>query len=187
MKKKHETGLYAREFAALYGLTRETLLYYDKIGLFHPALRGENGYRLYALDQIPQFDFLLLLRDAGVPLSDIRQVLQTATPQQTLSLLRAREEKVRTQIKALRRLEKRIAFTAGRMETGLHTVCERPPGGRMGYGVLFIVSRRARRMGRPVPAHCVCTPNSKTVRGTQPGMFRTQQSDHPGTPVAGAL
>lgn len=125
MKKKHETGLYAREFAALYGLTRETLLYYDKIGLFHPALRGENGYRLYALDQIPQFDFLLLLRDAGVPLSDIRKVLQTATPQQTLALLRTREEKVRDQIKALRRLEKRIAFTAGRMETGLKTVCER--------------------------------------------------------------
>lgn len=126
VKKNHETGLYAREFAALYGLTRETLLYYDKIGLFHPALRGENGYRLYALDQIPQFDFLLLLRDAGVPLSDIRQVLQTATPQQTLALLRTREEKVRDQIKALRRLEKRIAFTAGRMETGLHTVCEHP-------------------------------------------------------------
>ena len=126
MKKDRETGLYAREFAALYGLSRETLLYYDKIGLFHPALRGENGYRLYALDQIPPFDFLLLLRDAGVPLSDIRKVLQTATPQQTLALLRKQEEKVRGQIKTLRRLEKRIAFTAGRMETGLKTVCERP-------------------------------------------------------------
>ncbi len=126
VKKDRETGLYAREFAALYGLSRGDAAHYDKIGLFHPALRGENGYRLYALDQIPQLDFLLLLRDAGVPLSDIRKVLQTATPQQTLALLRKQEEKVRGQIKTLRRLEKRIAFTAGHMETGLKTVCERP-------------------------------------------------------------
>ncbi|WP_206665179.1 MerR family DNA-binding transcriptional regulator [Aeromonas sobria] len=35
--------LLAREL----GLSRTTLLYYERLGLLLPALRGENGYRRY--------------------------------------------------------------------------------------------------------------------------------------------
>lgn len=44
--------LYPAEFAQLYGISKDTLLYYDKIALFRPQVRSENGYRLNSLDQI---------------------------------------------------------------------------------------------------------------------------------------
>lgn len=43
------------EMAAMFGLTRQTLIYYDRIGLFAPAHVNEEGYRLYEPTQIPFF------------------------------------------------------------------------------------------------------------------------------------
>jgi len=37
-----------RELAGLFGLSRSTLLYYDRIGLLSPSARSESGYRLYS-------------------------------------------------------------------------------------------------------------------------------------------
>ena len=44
------------EFAKLTGVTKHTLFYYDKIGLFSPEIKKENGYRLYSFEQLEVFD-----------------------------------------------------------------------------------------------------------------------------------
>ena len=85
-KPKRE-GLYSSEFAALFGVSRDTLLYYDRIGLFRPQLRAENGYQLYSLDQVHQFDLLRMLRLANLSLEEIDQCLQHQHPERLLSLL----------------------------------------------------------------------------------------------------
>ena len=37
------------QFAALHGINKKTLMWYDEIGLFKPAfIHEENGYRLYS-------------------------------------------------------------------------------------------------------------------------------------------
>lgn len=35
------------QFARLHHLNKRTLHYYDEIGLFSPAFKGENDYRYY--------------------------------------------------------------------------------------------------------------------------------------------
>lgn len=42
-------------FAKLFGINKDTLLYYDKINLFKPAIVGENDYRYYDASQIEVF------------------------------------------------------------------------------------------------------------------------------------
>ena len=40
------------QFAALHGINKKTLMWYDEIGLFHPSLiHPENGYRYYSYYQ----------------------------------------------------------------------------------------------------------------------------------------
>ena len=40
------------QFAALHGINKKTLMWYDEIGLFKPAfIHEENGYRLYSYYQ----------------------------------------------------------------------------------------------------------------------------------------
>ena len=47
-----ETYLRTAAFAALAGVNKKTLHYYDEIGLFRPAYVNEKGYRFYSPFQL---------------------------------------------------------------------------------------------------------------------------------------
>ncbi len=70
-------GYYAiSEMARMFDLSRQTLIYYDRIGLFHPAVVNDEGYRFYAPTQIPFLRLICLLRDMGVGLKGIAEVMK---------------------------------------------------------------------------------------------------------------
>lgn len=118
MASAHE-GLLAREFADLCGVSKDTLLYYDKIGLFSPELVAENGYRVYSLDQVHTFDLLLILRDSHLPLKEIKQYLDNRNSRDMVELLHRQARSLRREIAALELLNRRLEQTACRMERGL--------------------------------------------------------------------
>ena len=61
------------QFAALHGLNKKTLMWYDEIGLFKPALiHPENGYRYYNYHQSALLETILMLRELDVPVSEIQ-------------------------------------------------------------------------------------------------------------------
>ena len=64
------------ELARLMGITKETLFHYDEIGLFQPEIVKENGYRYYAIYQMEVLNTILLLRDLGMPLKEIKFTLE---------------------------------------------------------------------------------------------------------------
>ena len=52
------------QFAAMHGINKKTLMWYDEIGLFKPAaVNPENGYRCYNYHQSPILETILLLRE----------------------------------------------------------------------------------------------------------------------------
>ena len=91
------------EFAALCGVTRHTLFHYDAIGIFSPAIRGENGYRYYAPVQIEVFQVIALLKELGMPLSQIKAYLDRRSPGELLALLEGEEAVLTEKLARLRR------------------------------------------------------------------------------------
>jgi MerR family transcriptional regulator, thiopeptide resistance regulator len=65
------------ELARKLGLSRSTLLYYDRIGLLTPSGRSEAGYRLYSLNDRDRLATICSFRQAGLTIKDIRRVLLT--------------------------------------------------------------------------------------------------------------
>ena len=63
------------ELAQTFGLSRSTLLYYDRIGLLTPSGRSEAGYRLYSPDDRDRLATICSFREVGLSLGDIRRVL----------------------------------------------------------------------------------------------------------------
>lgn len=57
------------------GLSRSTLLYYDRIGLLEAAGRSPAGYRLYSEQNLKQLERICALRTAGLSLKDIQKML----------------------------------------------------------------------------------------------------------------
>lgn len=63
--------------ASRYGLSRSTLLYYDRIGLLSPGHRSDAGYRLYTDADVARLEKILLFRDVGLPLEAIAGLLDS--------------------------------------------------------------------------------------------------------------
>ena len=100
------------EFAALCGVTKHTLFHYDEIGIFSPAIRGENGYRYYAPAQIEVFQVIAVLKELGMPLAEIRAYLDRRSPEHLLDLLEREGTALKEKIARLRRLRALIARKA---------------------------------------------------------------------------
>lgn len=63
-----------KQFAAKYKLTTDTVRFYEKEGLLIPK-RQENGYRIYDLECEKNIKFILVLRQIGFTLQEIKQLL----------------------------------------------------------------------------------------------------------------
>ncbi len=60
-----------------FGLSRSTLLYYHKIRLLSPSGRSVNGYRCYSENERARLKRIVSLREAGLPLEDIKLALSS--------------------------------------------------------------------------------------------------------------
>lgn len=63
------------EVARASGVTSRTLRHYDAIGLLAPAGVAANGYREYGEAELLRLQQILVLRELGLPLEEIRAVL----------------------------------------------------------------------------------------------------------------
>ncbi len=59
------------------GLSRSTLLYYDRLGLLRPSGRTWSGYRYYTAAEQKRLEQIGYFREAGLTLKEIRAVLST--------------------------------------------------------------------------------------------------------------
>ncbi|MDR2671899.1 MAG: MerR family DNA-binding transcriptional regulator [Coriobacteriales bacterium] len=89
------------EFSQFTGISRSKLIYYDNIGLFPPAVRGDNGYRYYTLQQIVIANFANDMTSFGVPLKKMIALMNERTPQTILELLLDEDQAIRGKIKKL--------------------------------------------------------------------------------------
>ena len=65
-----------QQIAKLAGTTSRTLRHYDDIGLLAPSSIGHNGYRYYDQSALVTLQRILLLRDLGLGLPQISQVIE---------------------------------------------------------------------------------------------------------------
>jgi Cu(I)-responsive transcriptional regulator len=63
------------EAASRSGLAAKTIRFYEEIGLIRQARRQENGYRIYAEDDLHMLRFIERARRLGFTVDDCRQLL----------------------------------------------------------------------------------------------------------------
>ena len=92
--------------AKRFGLSRATILYYEREGLLEPASRAANGYRWYGEDQIQRLGQIMGFRSYGVPVNDIRALLDQDNEQAHEEILRNRFTQLDAEIRELRRQQR---------------------------------------------------------------------------------
>ena len=89
------------------GTTSRTLRHYDDIGLLKPSRTGDNGYRFYDPSSLVRLQRILLLRDLGLGLPAIAEVLDHEPDAEKalgrhLDWLRQEQERLARQIVSVR-------------------------------------------------------------------------------------
>lgn len=68
-----------QHIARIAGTTSRTLRHYDDVGLLRPTRVGQNGYRYYDSSALVRLQRILLLRELGLGLTQIRELLDRDT------------------------------------------------------------------------------------------------------------
>lgn len=117
MNKKNKL-LTIGQFAALHGINKKTLMWYDEIGLFRPAaINPENGYRCYSYHQSSILETILLLRELDVPISEIQAFMNHRSAARLEALLEGKIEDLDRSMAHLRAVRKTLANHRDNMRT----------------------------------------------------------------------
>ena len=100
----------AGEVAKYQNISKQTLLFYDKIGLFKPAYIDENnGYRYYSARQLEYLDAILIMKKIGFSLDEIRNHMKNYNMEKSLSFLKEQLDVIDERINELTLLRSRVA------------------------------------------------------------------------------
>jgi DNA-binding transcriptional MerR regulator len=102
------------DFSRICQVPASALRYYDDLGLMCPAqIDRFTGYRYYNLDQLPRLNRILALKDLGLSLEQIAELLDdNVSPDQIRGMLRLKQAELRQQVQdeqaRLTRVEARL-------------------------------------------------------------------------------
>jgi len=86
---KYTTG----EIAKLCGVSVRTVQYYDSRNILVPSALSEGGRRLYSEDDLKRMRIICFLRDAGISINSIGELLSEEHPEKVISILLQEQEK----------------------------------------------------------------------------------------------
>ena len=113
------------EFAWLGHVSTHTLRHYDDVGLLKPIrVDDHTGYRYYAPNQLPRLNRILALKDLGLPLEQIEQMMdQNLSKADIKTMLQGKQTEVKAQIQDLKGRLDRIQIQLDHLEME-HTMPE---------------------------------------------------------------
>lgn len=103
------------EFISKSKITRDTLRYYNKLGLLIPKINPSNGYKEYSDEDIQMIGFIKGAQSIGFSLKDIKDLADQMKSDKCkhkslLPFLRTRLDEVEEKIKALQKIKKHLKF-----------------------------------------------------------------------------
>ncbi|MCI8592451.1 MAG: MerR family transcriptional regulator [Lachnospiraceae bacterium] len=87
---KYTTG----EIAKLCGVSVRTVQYYDTRGILTPSELSEGGRRLYSENDFKRMKIICFLRNAGIPINSIKELLSEDDPGSVVSALLEQQERL---------------------------------------------------------------------------------------------
>lgn len=97
------------ELSKLQSISKQTLIFYDKIGLFCPIYKDkETGYRFYSIKQIDYLDTILIMKKMGLSLKEIKEFMKSYNIDESIGILKKQIPILIDQINHLEMIKSRV-------------------------------------------------------------------------------
>ena len=105
------------ELSRYQNISKQTLIFYDKTGVFHPAyVDPSNGYRYYSASQLDELDTILILKKSGLSLQKIKELLSHYTTKSSLKVLKSQLGVIDREMEELRLVRSRLSQRCAQLE-----------------------------------------------------------------------
>ena len=105
------------KMAEINGVSIQALRLYDRLGLLRPAyVDPQTGYRYYTLMQNARLDMIAYMKELGMSLAEIRELLETEDVEMLESVLGRKNEQLFDQIRQIRERQRAVARAISSME-----------------------------------------------------------------------
>lgn len=120
MSNKNEILFTAGQFATLHGINKRTLIYYDDIGLFSPAIKKDNGYRYYTYMQSPALEMILAFRELDMSIEEIIEYMKNRSSDTLASLLETKSVEIDNAIGRLKDIKRLLKEKENLLQIEIH-------------------------------------------------------------------
>ena len=109
-----------------YGISQDTLRYYEKIGVIPPVNRNESGLRDYTEEDCGWVELAACMKSAGLPLDALTEYVRlsregdTTIPERR-QLLLEQKERLMIQLKAIQETLERLDYKISRYDKAMET------------------------------------------------------------------
>lgn len=93
------------EMAEYFGVSRDTLRLYDKMGIISPEKNEGNGYRVYSRADFICLDYVMRLKSLGMPLEDIKMMINDCTIETAEAMMQVQDKLIDEKIRELKSLQ----------------------------------------------------------------------------------
>ena len=119
------------EMADFFGVSRDTLRLYDKMGILSPVKDKGNGYRIYSRADFICLDYIMRLKSLGMPLEDIRMMINDCTIETAEAIMQVQDRMIDEKIRELKSLQIMVrdyqkSFSSTIMQMGQITIEDSP-------------------------------------------------------------
>ncbi|MGL5676120.1 MAG: MerR family transcriptional regulator [Cellulosilyticaceae bacterium] len=132
------------EVAKIYGIGKDSLMYYEDLGLLKPT-RNEKGYRFYGISDIWRLNLIKELRSLDMPMKRIKAYVETRDLQSTKQMLQEERQMIEAKIRELTSYQKNIDYRLRNIEEVLHEseecIQEKTLGERKGMSLAAHITR----------------------------------------------
>lgn len=99
------------ELAAAAGVGRDTIRYYERLGLLQAAARNAAGYRIYGIDTLERLQFIRSVQELGFSLEQTRELIEASNLKPTrlialLGIVRSKLDTAKSNIDRLLQVER---------------------------------------------------------------------------------
>lgn len=115
-----------KEVSEKYGISSDTLRYYERVGMIPPVERTEGGIRNYGEDDIKWVELVLCMRSAGLPIEAIIEYVRLSrlgdsTFKGRLELLSEQREALISQKEKIDEMLSRLNYKISKYEEAVKT------------------------------------------------------------------
>ena len=107
----------AGELASVFGVSKQSLLYYDRIKLLCPDYVGDNGYRHYSIKKYLDLEIIINMRALDISIADIKDYLLHRNRDKLEEILAKRDRECDALVATCNRTKAYIARARALLET----------------------------------------------------------------------